>query len=224
MEEKKELRKYGKLCFFCNNPFVPPLYNVKKGFGKYCSRLCYSADRKGKMPVNTNGLILGRGWNKGNGFSLKERMARRRETVAKSNKKRSLTIRKWHVLHKDRVASFKSKYAQSKKGKIAARLSAQRRLAREKNLKKKMNWEYWEWLCEKLGYTCQGCGEKFDLFTLTIDHVLPIIRGGDNDEWNIQPLCRSCNGKKQGRLMWVDNVQIDLAYGDWLLEQRGEHV
>ena len=35
--------------------------------------------------------------------------------------------------------------------------------------------------------------------------------------WDKNPICKSCNSRKQDRLFWVDNLELDLAYGDWLL-------
>jgi len=31
---------------------------------------------------------------------------------------------------------------------------------------------------------------------MTIDHVVPLSKGGTNYIWNLQPLCRSCNSKR----------------------------
>lgn len=43
------------------------------------------------------------------------------------------------------------------------------------------------------GGHCQHCGTTEDL---TIDHIIPIFKGGTNDPANLQTLCRSCNSKK----------------------------
>lgn len=54
----------------------------------------------------------------------------------------------------------------------------------------------WEALKEKYNYICLCCKEKKKL---TIDHVIPLVKGGSNYISNIQPLCRSCNAKKQAK-------------------------
>lgn len=43
---------------------------------------------------------------------------------------------------------------------------------------------------------CLFCGatEK-----LSVDHIKPVIRGGTNDESNLQCLCRSCNSRKHAK-------------------------
>jgi 5-methylcytosine-specific restriction endonuclease McrA len=40
---------------------------------------------------------------------------------------------------------------------------------------------------------CLSCGEKS---SLTIDHIIPLSRGGRNDLTNLQGLCKVCNSKK----------------------------
>jgi hypothetical protein len=42
--------------------------------------------------------------------------------------------------------------------------------------------------------TCIYCGE----LATTIDHVLPLVRGGTNHEGNLAPCCKRCNSSKSG--------------------------
>lgn len=48
----------------------------------------------------------------------------------------------------------------------------------------------------KHGKVCKHCSSENDL---SIDHIIPVVRGGKNSIDNLQPLCRSCNSKKGGR-------------------------
>lgn len=43
---------------------------------------------------------------------------------------------------------------------------------------------------------CAFCGEKLNLKNFTLDHVLPISRGGENDFENVVTACKTCNNKK----------------------------
>lgn len=45
----------------------------------------------------------------------------------------------------------------------------------------------------------------------TIDHVVPLIRGGDNSPENVQLLCRGCNARK-GKLLNSEFLSILLSY------------
>lgn len=56
----------------------------------------------------------------------------------------------------------------------------------------------WENLKKKFDNKCAICGEEKPL---TIDHIIPISRGGTNWIENIQPLCGSCNYSKRDMLM-----------------------
>lgn len=57
----------------------------------------------------------------------------------------------------------------------------------------------WEFLKNKYDYKCLCCGRKEPEIKLTIDHVIPLVRGGLHSIENIQPLCLSCNSKKGAR-------------------------
>ena len=57
-----------------------------------------------------------------------------------------------------------------------------------------------DWLraLETYGHRCALCGTDDE--ALTVDHIIPIARGGGNWQWNIRPLCSPCNGEKGDRL------------------------
>lgn len=44
---------------------------------------------------------------------------------------------------------------------------------------------------------CEYCKQDFD----TIDHIIPLIRGGNNYEHNLVPCCRKCNSSKGSKLL-----------------------
>ena len=46
---------------------------------------------------------------------------------------------------------------------------------------------------ERNGFKCLHCDKPTDL---TIDHIIPLVKGGTNDLENLQTLCRSCNSRK----------------------------
>ena len=50
------------------------------------------------------------------------------------------------------------------------------------------------------GHTCQYCGRVGTASDLTIDHVLPLSRGGPADRWeNCVVACRRCNWRKANK-------------------------
>lgn len=58
--------------------------------------------------------------------------------------------------------------------------------------------EYSEWIeiCEEFGDMCLCCGKSKEEAKITMDHIIPLSKGGANTANNLQPLCLSCNAKK----------------------------
>lgn len=51
-------------------------------------------------------------------------------------------------------------------------------------------------MIEKNGLKCKTC---FSIENITVDHIIPISKGGSDAIENLQLLCRSCNSKKGDR-------------------------
>lgn len=58
----------------------------------------------------------------------------------------------------------------------------------------------WNNLIQKQNYTCNICKRVEPEIKLTVDHIIPISRGGDGYINNIQGLCRSCNSRKKNHI------------------------
>lgn len=58
-----------------------------------------------------------------------------------------------------------------------------------------------QWWKRKLATgTCYYCGQFFIPAELTMDHVIPLIRGGKSERFNLVPCCKECNKKKKSLL------------------------
>ncbi len=55
-------------------------------------------------------------------------------------------------------------------------------------------------ILKKSGYICACCGKKLASKNMSIDHIIPISRGGTNDIINLIPLCYDCNKLKDNML------------------------
>ena len=51
-------------------------------------------------------------------------------------------------------------------------------------------------ILRKTNGLCAHCGKKLNTDSMTVDHVYPVDKGGINDEYNLLPLCESCNAEK----------------------------
>ena len=52
-------------------------------------------------------------------------------------------------------------------------------------------------------YRCVYCGEAHPSADLTLDHVEPRMRGGDQSEGNLVTSCRRCNADKGSAPAWA---------------------
>ena len=71
--------------------------------------------------------------------------------------------------------------------------------------------------------TCQYCGHTGPAAELTVDHVVPMSRGGAGDEWeNLVVACRKCNWRKANHL--PDEVGLRLRRAPGPLTQEYAHI
>lgn len=49
------------------------------------------------------------------------------------------------------------------------------------------------------GGKCNGCGKKFEMRNLTVDHIKAFSKGGGERGHNLQLLCGACNSMKGNR-------------------------
>jgi len=58
---------------------------------------------------------------------------------------------------------------------------------------------------EHFGCTCVYCGITYELHQLTLDHVLPRSKGGEDISSNVVPACTKCNQDKGSEdwLIWM---------------------
>ncbi len=83
-------------------------------------------------------------------------------------------------------------------------------VAREKRKAAELRKSQW-WKNELAKGKCHYCGGRFKPSELTMDHVLPIIRGGFTRKSNVVPCCKECNNKKRYLLPVEMNAGIGVG-------------
>lgn len=93
---------------------------------------------------------------------------------------------------------------------IKTRLIYYRKLAfKRRNSPGSFTKEEWDNKLKEYDYKCAYCGiSEIELLKitgmgLTIDHIIPISKGGTSNIDNLQPLCKKCNCRKSNKLLKV---------------------
>jgi len=73
---------------------------------------------------------------------------------------------------------------------------SQEDVRREKSKARELRRTQW-WKRKLEQGLCHYCGGSFLLENLTMDHVVPIIRGGKTTRANCVPACKECNSRKK---------------------------
>lgn len=133
--------------------------------------------------------------------------ARRREEWKKNPRVREISYRrhKRYRLRRDKgvaAAKRRHKYANDVqyRNKEKARLAIYSRVRNHnKRTTGKITKGTFGTLIDRDGNKCLGCLKSPPEVRLSIDHILPISRGGTNDISNLQILCVPCNSAKGAR-------------------------
>lgn len=128
-------------------------------------------------------------------YNKSERGQRRKQTYALANKENILASgRAWSARNKEQVA-----------------LKAARRRARARSVLRTLTLAQWREIKDAYGHRCVYCRRKMK--HLTMDHIIPLIKGGAHTAQNVVPACRSCNSRKRdgGPLVPVQPLLLTVA-------------
>lgn len=108
--------------------------------------------------------------------------------------------REYYLFNKERISEKHKEWKKSSSGRIAVRnYSHKRRLMYSKlNLYSTITINEWNNLINKYNHCCVYCLQhEKNCGKLTIEHIVPISKGGAHCVDNIFPVCQSCNSKKR---------------------------
>jgi 5-methylcytosine-specific restriction endonuclease McrA len=72
-------------------------------------------------------------------------------------------------------------------------------LKKERDKARKLRAGQW-WKRKRASGICHYCHHVFLPKDLTMDHVIPLARGGKSEKFNLVPCCKDCNTKKKQQL------------------------
>jgi len=69
-------------------------------------------------------------------------------------------------------------------------------LKKERDKARKIRTSQW-WKRKRSNGVCYYCNASFPPKELTMDHIIPLARGGKSEKFNLVPCCKACNTKKK---------------------------
>lgn len=207
--------------FRCGHPKTPE--NVAPNGKNVICRECrnarrrenYAADLEASREANKERMRKHRGGVKGNANARKDacaqghpyddentylykgnrqcktcRKQRVTETWARHGERYAASHREWYQQNRDKAIAATKRWSEANPERVAltSRLKKQRRRAAGV-----LTAAEWRLILALHGHRCLSCGCDGPL---TIDHVIPVSKGGPNTAANVQPLCGPCNSSK----------------------------
>ena len=77
-------------------------------------------------------------------------------------------------------------------------------IRRERQKARELRVSQW-WKRKRAAGICHHCGGKFTPGELTMDHLVPVIRGGKSTKGNVVPSCKACNTERKHSLPFEVN-------------------
>ena len=77
--------------------------------------------------------------------------------------------------------------------------SSEDRMRRERAKARELRASAW-WKRRRAAGICHYCGVRVGAKHLTMDHLVPLVRGGRSTKGNLVPACKECNNRKKHQL------------------------
>lgn len=113
---------------------------------------------------------------------------------AKDNREQhNANTQKWASANREKQHKAEKTWRLANPGKSNAKYHKRRALMGGGGTYRDCSWEALKAACD---YRCLKCGQQEPAISLTVDHIIPIVKGGRNTIDNLQPLCKICNSSK----------------------------
>jgi len=137
---------------------------------------------------------LAREWYSKNAYRYKGYYQKHRDTINRRRRlmpyeKKQHRLKRGRIWHSQKMQND-AQYRRRHNARANVRWHQRRALIRNAG---SYTLQEWQDLCQKYEFKCLCCGQ---VKPLTVDHVMPLSKGGLNTIDNIQPLCKLCNCRK----------------------------
>ncbi len=171
-------------CKECRQEDTRIYYEENREAKRERDRKYYEANREKVRATN-------RAWWEAN---LEHYRNQKREYYQRNREETIERARANYAENKERALAWTSAYRRTPKGKEVHLQSQRKRRATKAQLEATLTAEEWNEILNLFGHRCAYCGERVE--EITMDHVVPISRGGPHTRDNVVPACRPCNSRK----------------------------
>lgn len=91
---------------------------------------------------------------------------------------------------------------------------SEQQIRQEKDKARELRKSRW-WADRVARGVCSYCGGRFLSTELTMDHVVPLARGGKSSRGNLVPACKECNNRKK--------YLLPMEWDEFLVGKRSDH-
>ena len=197
-------------CKTCNKEFKSKKA-CKSRIPKYCSKECFAES----LRMHKKCILCGNEIINKNSASLKYRKYCSYNCAVKSKKGGKLTDEHKKALSEGRKKSIKCKGENLYNWKGGETTYRERLIDyrhRRRSLQKiKVDTKYLKRLLIVQNNKCFYCENDISIYK-AVEHLTPLSRGGDNQNWNLVYSCRSCNSKKRSKTLEEYAIKNELYH------------
>lgn len=162
----------------------------KDGRQTYCIA-CWKAKR---LVTRKRNGETGRQWRK---LNREKARASCRRYYRRHREAQLQRMKRWRSVKPD--AAYKAVKSWRSRNKDKTAVYASNRLGRVRGAQGNFTPAQWKDCCQRYGNKCAYCGLERKL---TVQHIVPVSRGGSNNIDNIAPACRPCNSRIHTKIVY----------------------